>query len=355
MDQLEVGEAITVEAEFVTAGTLTDPTTVTLTLTDPSGTVSTVAQGSLTHTGTGKWAYTFTPSSIGVWIYRFDGTGTVLAGTTGYFAVGTKLHGGPCADWCSIDDIRNLGAYANTTTLPDPAVLRMIPVASKMLYDRTARRFSGVCPATVRPSRRPQGSLLSPWLGPWLSSWQSDWGIGSCWSPGQPFACSCDIPSQVSLGYYPIRQITEVKVDGTVLSPTAYRLDDHRWLTRIDGSGWPSCQDLTADPSLTNTFQVAFLYGAEPGPDGVLAASVLTGELALAASNQTCRLPRRIVSITRQGQTQQLFDPTSLMEKGMFGIPEIDAFVTGVNPNRLQRRASISSPDSRSAVRRTGW
>ena len=362
MSDFNTGTVATLKAEFVNAsGALTDPSAINLTITAPDQTVSTFHAADCTHVSTGVYSYNLTLSQAGIYAYEFDGTGTVPADGIGYLNVvsttGNTIHTGPCSDWCSIDDVRNLGAYSSATTLSDPQILRMIPIASKVLYTRTARRFSGICEATVRPSRRPRGPLPFPWFNGWLSTWNSSWGMDSCWLPGGPFtSCQCEHPSEVTLGYYPVRQILEVRQDGAVVSPSAYRLDDHRQLTRIDGNAWLSCQDLTADPlTAVNTFQVKLLYGIDPPVDGVLAAAVLAGELALANTNQTCRLPRRMVTLTRQGVTTQVFDPTSLMKDGLVGVFEIDSFIGSDNPHGLTRRATITSPDVRSPVRRTGW
>jgi hypothetical protein len=62
-----------------------------------------------------------------------------------------------------------------------------------------------------------------------------------------------------------------------------------------------------------------------------------------------------MVQLTRQGVTTQVFDPTSLMKDGLWGIVEIDSFIQSENPHGLSRRSSITSPDVRSPVRRAGW
>lgn len=352
-DELLVGEVATLTLRFVNAaGVLADPTAVTLTITAPDGTITTPAPS---HLATGVYFYNLTLTQAGVWSYEADGTGTVPADAVGYISVvsasAARLRTGPCSDWCSVDDVVALPAYASVAV---PTIMRMIQVASAMLYARSAQRFPGICNATVRPSRQRSGELLGPWaFGSW--PWLGSWGDGSCWTPGMPFfGCGCGTPPRVELGYYPVRQIAEVKIDGVVLSPTAYRLDDHRWLTRIDGNGWPLCQDLSLADGV-GTFQVKLLHGVDPGPDGVLAAAVLAGELALGYTSQACRLPRQIINLTQQGKTMQLFDPRSLAKDRLFGIFEIDAFIGDVNPNGLARRATVTSPDTRRPVTRAGW
>lgn len=348
MNGYTVGEVATLTGRFLNAsGALADPSAVVLTVTAPDGSVTTPSP---THASTGVYTHNLTLTQAGIWVYRWEGSGTVEADELGYLAVDTlgsdSLRTGPCSDWCSLADVRALPAYSNTTTLPDVTVLRMIAVASAILYRRTGRQFPGICEATVRPSR----ACGFDWRAyPW------EWRSGNGWWPGWG-TCDrgCGNVSEVQLGYSPLRQIVEVKVDGAVLSPSAYRIDDHRWLVRIDGDTWPGCQDLAAAATEAGTFQVRLLHGTDPGPDGVLAAAVFAGELALGAASQPCRLPRRLQTLTRQGTTQTLLDPSASLEAGRTDLVEVESFVHAVNPAGLSRPASVSSPWPRSRVRRTG-
>lgn len=54
----------------------TDPTTVTLQVKDPAGTVTTPA---LVHDGPGAYHYNWLVTLAGVLVYRFAGTGAVVA------------------------------------------------------------------------------------------------------------------------------------------------------------------------------------------------------------------------------------------------------------------------------------
>lgn len=60
------------------AGTLTDPTTVTLTITLPDASTSSPA---VTKDSTGKYHYDYTVVQTGRHVYRFQGTGAVIAST----------------------------------------------------------------------------------------------------------------------------------------------------------------------------------------------------------------------------------------------------------------------------------
>lgn len=60
-----------------TTGAPADPTTVTLYLEDPSGTVTTPT--SIIKVSVGNYAYAFTPSGPGWWTYKWQGVGAVVA------------------------------------------------------------------------------------------------------------------------------------------------------------------------------------------------------------------------------------------------------------------------------------
>lgn len=74
----DIGALAKLSVEITVGGTDTDPSGITLTVVDPAGTVTTVAGGSLTHDGTGKYHYLFdlTGAIPGIWSYSFAGTGT---------------------------------------------------------------------------------------------------------------------------------------------------------------------------------------------------------------------------------------------------------------------------------------
>lgn len=81
----DIGDRVTLTQRFVNAaGTLTDPTTVVVTVTAPSGTATTPSTSS---SSTGIWTATVDPTESGIWGVRWAGTGALLDGTVGEFTV----------------------------------------------------------------------------------------------------------------------------------------------------------------------------------------------------------------------------------------------------------------------------
>jgi len=73
---LDVGDLVTLRVTFTTAGVLTSPTTVTLTVRMPDGTTSTPTP---TLESVGVYAYNLLLSASGAWHYRWAATGAVQA------------------------------------------------------------------------------------------------------------------------------------------------------------------------------------------------------------------------------------------------------------------------------------
>jgi len=72
------GGAIRVQATFAVGGVNTDPTTVTLKVKSPDGSVSTYTYelGEVTKSAEGIYNKEITPNAVGKWWYRWIGTGT---------------------------------------------------------------------------------------------------------------------------------------------------------------------------------------------------------------------------------------------------------------------------------------
>lgn len=222
-------------------------------------------------------------------------------------------------------------------------------LAGMTLRMLTGYRVGG-CPVKVRPCR--SGCLPETWrtypapgagvpggsMYPVLSS--GTWlNIGcGCAADG----CSCTRVCEVTLDG-PVGHIAEVKVDGAVLDPSAYRLDGGNRLVRTDAECWPLCQNIEADDTEPGTFSVTYAPGARVDGLGAYAAGLLACEFAKACSGQPCALPTGVVSVVRAGVTYQLASET--WAKGLTGIRAVDAYIRRWNPNNLTQASAVWSPD----------
>jgi hypothetical protein len=151
-------------------------------------------------------------------------------------------------------------------------------------------------------------------------------------------------------------EVTEVKVDGVVLDPAEYFVDDLRRLVRRPGpvgqpaKAWPCCQRNDLDDTEAGTWSVTYKWGTPPPPMGVRAAAVLGCELAMACDPEfedKCRLPKRVTSIIREGVTI-IMAPSDFLDPktGKIGIYEVDLFIRSYNPDNIQEGGMVLSPDT---------
>src|SRR5439155_25128670 len=120
--------------------------------------------------------------------------------------------------------------------------------------------------------------------------------------------CSCHSVEEVVLPGA-VTAIVDVTIDGVVLNPSAYRVDNGRLLVRQDGGLWPLCNDLSKPPGQHGTWTVTALYGKPVPSSGRIALGELVCELIKACTDDpSCRLPERLQTLTRQGVTQNFLD-----------------------------------------------
>lgn len=241
----------------------------------------------------------------------------------------------------------------------DPAVQAVaIEYATTIMWAATGKQF-GLCPQTVRPCGRYCGTsgtmgliwdngLFGPYI-PYILNGQWRNCFCGCGDLGAgPGCCSCEPSCQVYLPG-PVASIVEVTQDGFLVDPSAYRVDDNKWLVRTDGACWPDCQNFSVDAGLgifnDNTMTVTYVRGY-PVPQAVLnAAGTLACEYSKACMNQPCRLPGRLSTVARQG-VQLTFQNVDFLIDNMFtGIPEVDQIIKAYNPYALARPMRIYSPD----------
>ena len=234
-------------------------------------------------------------------------------------------------------------------------------MAARHLYRWTGSRFAP-CPVTIRPCRsdcRSVGQLLNfggvyghPVMWP---------GFG-CDCGGQD-SCSCNNVCQIELTG-PVLVVDEVIIDGEVLPPTAYRVDNGKYLVRLDGECWPECNDLSKPykvedggpdaEAVLGTWAVTYRHGLPIPAGGSEIAGLLACEIAKAICNdKKCALPTRVREIQREGITITMLDDFTGLDEGMTGIWLVDAWIRTNRPH--VKHFSIWSPETREQGRATTW
>lgn len=262
---------------------------------------------------------------------------------------------GVCQLWCDPDDVA-----ARLSLSPTPAeMIRYVEWACGLLFQLSGRRFSGACQRTLRPCRQGCGcwtparwGLPVPYYG-WDGGMWRHTGQGELGNANDE--CGCGVSQRVLLPY-PTREVMEVKIDGATISPSTYRLDSQKWLTRITGNGgWPQCQNLELADGAVGTFMITVTYGAVPPIAGVEAATQLASELWKMNNPAAgeCKLPVGVTQIVRQGLTITK-QAEQAWVKGGTGLVAVDSFLAAYNPSGRRGRGRVWSPDLQSPARKVG-
>jgi len=260
---------------------------------------------------------------------------------------------GPCTPWITGSDVASCCDVGDCDT---PALLDTVAEeASLALFEISGRRFNGICERTVRPCSDRCGcwggySINGPWY--WTYNyWLPVWG----WWNECGDKCGCSPLERIPLAGYPVQAITEVLIDGDVVDPSSYRLDNRRDLVRMDDPGppyvkryWPSCQNLALEADQPGTFQITYTWGIAPPQVALSAASELACLMWRSCSSGDCDLPDGVTRVTRAGITidrtmlGHWLDPSQ--PTGLFSL---DMFLRSYGNVIGQRTTAIYSPDIR--------
>jgi hypothetical protein len=259
----------------------------------------------------------------------------------------------PCTPWITGDDVADCCSVETSSgAIFDLAAEQ----ASSLLFELSGRLFPGECgPKTVRPPCHgcscgyqvlSRGYVIGPWA----------WDGGAYSSLCDYCLVSC-APSRVKLSGYPVREITEIKIDGDVLAADQYTLWKRRYVTRLDDGHWPYQQNLTLPDTDDGTFSITYTYGADPPEIGIAAAAQLGCELYKECDGQDCALPKGTTRVVNQGITVDKLAFTSWAFNGgkwQTGLPLVDVFLNVHNKAGLMRRPVFWSPGRRQYAQEWG-
>lgn len=217
---------------------------------------------------------------------------------------------------------------------------RAVALTSETLHRLTGNRVGG-CPVTLRPLAQgapcPPGYYSGGVFTPYINTF-GDW-VNGC---GSAQHCEIALPR-------PVGRVDEVKVDGTALNASDYRVDSGNLLTWQGAGACPWSKALLQDPTVPDsepgTISVTYLNAYEVDGNGAYAAGLLAVEFAKACMGaKDCRLPRGVQTISRDGTSVQLI--SGAFPDGKTGIREVDSYTALWNPRGQQPSAVWPSPQN---------
>lgn len=240
------------------------------------------------------------------------------------------------------------------------AQTQAVDVASEILRRLTAGTI-GLCTRKVRPCRQRSldqlrsiyagtsvvGGGLGGYGGLGVGQLQPMLVDGRVVNLGCPCtgACGCGPLPEITLDP-PAYDVLTVRVDGTVVPPLYYRVDDFRRLVRTDGGTWPDCQDLVKPDTEPGTFSVLYRTGTPVPPGGRSAMTELAREIWKACTgSKNCRLPERVTQVVRDGVSYTLIDNLDVFDRGRTGLRRVDLWLAAVNPYGTRTQMAVYSPD----------
>lgn len=236
----------------------------------------------------------------------------------------------------------DLGAAYENSEFADEACR----VASNILWAMSGRKYSGTTTVTERyytviNSFRYQGGSAKDFYphmvgGRIFNVPTEDWNDSAYQSDGSSSL------SRIKLRGKPVQKVHLVRSghDGTIIPEDKYYVAEHSTLIAYKGVPWPP-----------GNIEVTYTYGSQPPAAGRAAARSFAQQLINSWNGDSCRLPDRITSVTRQGVSYTVLDSQDFLENLRTGIYEIDLFLKTANPAKALAPAKVFSPDMHRARR----
>lgn len=242
--------------------------------------------------------------------------------------------------WIQADE---LGDYSYTEYSEEA-----VQVASNLLWAMSGRKYTGVTTVTERytctlrnnrmgPSDRTNSAVL--FGGDVYNIPSGDYDEYS-----ELVADGLSPDARIKLRGRPVTKVHTLRnKTGTILDPSSYYLVDHSTLHIRAGTPWTPCN-----------VEITYSYGIPVPVAGKMAARKLAIEFArLWGGDESCELPQRVTSVSRQGVSYTILDNQEFIDELRTGLYEIDLFLKTVNPDNARRKAKVFSVDTPRARRYT--
>ena len=246
--------------------------------------------------------------------------------------------------WTNVEDLGS--TYADSDYAYDA-----VKTASYLLWGMSGRKYSGTTTVTERyvsvydPYLRAGASVMtySPTL---IQGEVKNLRIGGSGLYGDDDYLGDGTSSNTRIrlrGRKVVKIHTVRDIDGNIIDPSQYYLVEHSTLLATPGATWT--------PS---NVEVTYTYGTPPPTAGKNAARMLAIELVkLYEGDDTCALPQRVTSISRQGISYTVLDNQDFIDDLRTGLYSVDLFLKTTNPDKARARARVFSPDVPKARRIT--
>lgn len=237
--------------------------------------------------------------------------------------------------WTNVED---LGSYANSDYAYDA-----IKTASHLLWAMSGRKYNGITTVTERyvssfdPYLRTGASALT--YSPTLIDGEvknirvggsGPYGDDDYQGDGTSAGTRVRLRGRKVIKVHTVRDIA-----GSIIDPTKYYLVEHSTLLATPGANWTPAN-----------VEVTYSYGTEPPIAGKNAARILATELIkLYENDDSCALPQRVTSVSRQGVSYTILDNQDFIAEGRTGLYVVDLFLKTSNPDNARARSRVFSPD----------
>lgn len=221
--------------------------------------------------------------------------------------------------------------------------------ASYLLWAMSGRKFSGVTTVTERyvsqfdPYLRTAGSAFRYWPTLVAGSVTNVPVGGNDRIYGNDFlGDGTSSRSRVRLRGRKVIKIHAVRdLKGNIIDPKNYYLADHGVVYGTPNTNW--------NPA---NVEITYTYGTPPPQMGRAAARLLAVEFVkFYEGDETCALPQRVTSVSRQGVNYTILDQQSFIDEGKTGLYIVDLFLKTSNPDKAKARARVFTPDTPRARR----